>query len=658
MMSRIYSAGLQFTLLVAMVGLLSVSCYREDATATSPKSIYASKIINSSAEAFGGELLIYVDEATAEAFDTSGDTTRSGIATVDAHLTKLGVISVEHAIDMKCDVERRKAFGLHRWFKVRFASDTDVDGAAMQMASLDGVMRVQFCTPVEAPRTTFAKVGSQGVTRSAEYPFNDEKLPLQWDYHNVGESSLFPAAKAGADINLYDAWELTTGDPEIIVAVVDEAIDTAHEDIAANLMVNEAELNGEAGVDDDGNGYVDDIHGYNFADNGMLSIKEKDTGHATHVAGTLAAVNNNGIGVSGVAGGDGSGNGVRLLSCQIFSDGKEPSVDQVANAILYAADNGASILQNSWSFVSGSPGLANDGQFKVTLKLEYEAMNYFRTKSNCRAMEGGLIIFAAGNDGAPAAGYPGAYREYISVTAFAPDGLPAWYTNYDKGCNISAPGGEILTDNEAGGILSTMPNNSYGYAEGSSMACPHVSGIAALALSYALKHNIHLTADQYNGILLSSVNDINASLTGARFTPKGNKMDLDDYRGKMGTGMIDAFRVLMGVRGIGCIPVIAGEDCTINLNRFIGDGSCGVKVQRNLTISDEVAQKLGIEESPRITTDGLLQIRCNRTGSAIITIGFIAGGDRQGSDGDMGGMAFERDFALVVRPANDMGGWL
>ena len=121
---------------------------------------------------------------------------------------------------------------------------------------------------------------------------------------------------AGADINLFDAWNVTTGNPEVVVAIIDGGVDYSHEDLARNMFVNQAELNGIDGVDDDGNGYVDDIYGFNFCTNTGAVYPHS---HGTHVAGTVAAVNNNGIGVAGVAGGDGSANsGVRMISCQAF----------------------------------------------------------------------------------------------------------------------------------------------------------------------------------------------------------------------------------------------------------------------------------------------------------------------------------------------------
>lgn len=133
---------------------------------------------------------------------------------------------------------------------------------------------------------------------------------------------------AGADINAQDAWAITAGNPGVVVAIVDQGVKYTHPDLAANMWINTQEKNGATGADDDGNGYIDDIYGYNFVTRGAVSWDREvwvggenkgDSGHGTHVAGTVAAVNNNGVGVCGVAGGTGRNDGVKLMSCQIFS---------------------------------------------------------------------------------------------------------------------------------------------------------------------------------------------------------------------------------------------------------------------------------------------------------------------------------------------------
>lgn len=173
---------------------------------------------------------------------------------------------------------------------------------------------------------------------------------MQWHYKNFG---ITPRSVEGADINLFEAWKQTTGSPNVIVSIVDGGIDGSHEDLKDNLWINEGEIPGN-GIDDDGNGFIDDVYGYNFvSDKGEITLDE--AGHGTHVAGTVAARNNNGIGVSGVAGGDGTPNsGARLMSCQIF-EGANGS-GQGAGATVYGANNGAVISQNSWGYDYPGPG--------------------------------------------------------------------------------------------------------------------------------------------------------------------------------------------------------------------------------------------------------------------------------------------------------------
>lgn len=649
-----------------------MSCATDNVDNTASTSVDAAllkKFVNTPEEAIKGELIIYVDDATAEQLEGAEMATRSGVTALDAVLMEIGAENIKQVFNLKVNAERKRERGMHRWFTVSMSEDADLDVVAKTLAELDVVERVQFSNRVVAPKVQPTEITSFEATRATNLPFNDPMLVEQWHYNNDGSVD-FPNVKAGADINLFDAWELTTGRPDVIVAVVDEGVCYEHEDLKANMHVIEAELNGEEGKDDDGNGYVDDVYGYNFVEMHKGPIcwtRKDDSGHGTHVAGTIAAVNNNGIGVSGVAGGSGNGDGVRLISCQIISGGTAASPADTAEAIAYAADRGACVLQNSWGFKAGQ--LPNDSGFENgSTSVEVEALKYFMETKNHPNLEGGIVIFAAGNDGKPVAGYPAAWNKLIAVSAIAPDGLPTYYTCYDRGCNVSAPGGEYYvsggTTIDYGCVASTLPDNKYARMQGTSMACPHVSGIAALAISYAADNGIVLTLPELKDIIVSSVTGF-GPLSGNKVMYGGGTMNLQSYSNKMGTGLIDAYRVLMAVRGTTCIPVPVGEQVILDISNYIGDGKCQIKMLQS-EIPADVKEKLGITDVKFIGSK--LIVTCTKPGSALVTLKYIAGGTIVGGGQITGGMEAQQEFALIARPGVKVdegtgspinpGGWL
>ena len=427
-----------------------------------------------------------------------------------------------------------------------------------------------------------------------------------------------------------------------------------------------------SGVDDDGNGYVDDIHGYNFYSNTVLTIATVEGAHhGTHVAGTVAAVNNNGTGVCGIAGGSGKNDGVKLMSCQIFHNGKGTNSRATAPAIKYAADNGASIIQCSYGYEAGS--YTSDAQYAVRDSAEKEAIDYFIKTKNNDVLDGGLAIFAAGNDMRGMSGYPAAYRDYISVTAMSCDYTPAYYTNYGPGCNVAAPGGDVYqnywdTGNLADApnmpssqVLSTVLNGGYGYAQGTSMACPHMSGVAALGLSYAHKLGKHFTVDEFKALLLTSVNEIDRYCTGTKdyVTQSGTRatLNLAPYKGKMGTGCIDAYQVLMNIEGTPCVPVRVGTKQAVDITNIVGKGASGMTFL-GIEISEADKAKVGLEGSVSVSSSGKLSIKCTKAGSARVKIRFIAGGNTAGTDTTMGGMELSKEFVIVARGFSRNDGWL
>ena len=341
--------------------------------------------------------------------------------------------------------------------------------------------------------------------------FDDTRLGEQWHYENIGQTG----GTTDADIDLLNAWNIETGDSSVIVAIIDGGIDFNHEDLSQAMWVNKAEFSGTKGVDDDGNGYIDDIYGYNFGDHTGTIVPDE---HGTHVAGTVGAISNNSKGVSGIAGGDGSGNGVRLMSCQTF--GKTGS-DGFAEALVYAADNGAVIAQNSWGYVK-------KGYYEQAV---LDAIDYFIENAGkddqgnqTGPMNGGIVIFAAGNDFSNGNFYPAYYNPVVAVASTNHFDKKADYSNYGTWVDISAPGGESGSK----GILSTLPDNSYGFMQGTSMACPHVSGVAALIISHYGGYGF--TPEELKGRLFSCTDNIE---------------DLNPtYHDMLGRGRLNAYQAL------------------------------------------------------------------------------------------------------------------
>jgi subtilisin family serine protease len=321
---------------------------------------------------------------------------------------------------------------------------------------------------------------------------NDPHFADEWGLQNPFSS--LSASATPADIGATRAWDITTGSDDLVVAVIDTGIDVSHEDLAANIWTNPREIAGN-GLDDDNDGLIDDLHGWNFRDNkASVFVDAGEDLHATHVAGTIGAVGNNGTGVVGVAW------HTKIMSLKFLGGSKgSGSTANAVKAIDYAIfqkNHGVNVrvINSSW----GGPG----------------ASQALRDKIQEAGDNGIVFVCSAGNDGISNDGsspdYPAAFAADLSnvISVAAIDSLDtlADFSNYGHAATtIAAPGQSIW---------STLPNNSYGQLSGTSMASPHVTGVVALLLSYTpeltpdkVKERIISTAEPTDAL----VSKINAS---------------------------------------------------------------------------------------------------------------------------------------------------
>lgn len=478
-------------------------------------------------QALQGVVRIKVTESLAEQLEVrsisrnvSGEIV-TGVAALDQMNKKFLVRSFTRVFPAAGKNEaRHRKYGLHLWYEVRPDKTIPVSQVLQSYQSEKQILRAEPVyekTIIGSRSDNFGPSVDVHAPSTASYSLpdasNDPLLIDQWHYHNTGQTG----GKPGADIRLLDAWKMETGKRDVIIAVNDGGIQTDHPDLAPNLWVNEGEIAGN-GIDDDQNGYIDDLHGYGFVNNSGQIIADN---HGTHVAGTIAAVNNNGRGVAGVAGGSGNGDGVRLMSCAVFNGN---DADGFPQAYVYSADQGAVISQNSWGYTM--PG--------VFEQVVLDAIDYFIAEAgkdeNGRQtgpMNGGLVIFSAGNYNSEENYYPAFYSPVLAVASSTHTDVKAQYSNYGSWIDITAPGGETYQVPEEG-VMSTLTQGKYGYFMGTSMACPHVSGVAGLVLSRYAKDGMY--PENLRERIVRSVDPIESA------NPS--------FAGKLGPGRLNAARAL------------------------------------------------------------------------------------------------------------------
>lgn len=512
-----------FTFAALLSGAIALTgCIRENLT-TDSDGINPRNVVSSIRIQVSEDLAARLEEVTGE----DGIVSQKGIMNADVSLHAAGIESMRRTFPYAGKFEARtRAEGMHLWYDLKFSDKSLMTKAGTELSSIEGITAVENRKSIIRPKYTVNEVRLP-ATRSEQGIFDDPGLAKQWHYYNDGSYK----GIEGCDINVFPVWERgMTGNKDVIVCVTDGGVDYDHEDLAANMWVNEAELNGQPGVDDDGNGYVDDVHGFDFVRRKVIIGDD----HGTHVAGTIAAVNNNGIGVCGVAGGNAAEgtSGVKIMTCQIFIGDWE--VGDSSEALKYGADNGAVISQNSYGYENGSTIFESDKR-AIDYFIKYAGID--ENGNQTGPMKGGIVIFAAGNDNTPY-GSPSMYEGAFAVSALAADFERAYYSNYGEWCDIAAPGGDAYK-NEL--ILSSINGNKYGTMQGTSMACPHVSGVAALIVSQY--GGPGFTNEDLKKMLTESANPIIYDRHNSR------------YQNKLGVGLVDAAKAINGNSKIAPDPV-------------------------------------------------------------------------------------------------------
>lgn len=442
---------------------------------------------------------------------------RMQLSEVDALLEKHQISRIERVFTAPERFrQRHQEFGIDRWFTLYYASKTTPESFSEALGKLSSVelaepdyraVSHEYTEMNEAaPASPFdGTAAPQSGTGEPDYE-------LQWHYENVGITGGTP----GADINLVPAWDLTAGESEVIVQVIDSGIDISHIDLDQMLWENPNPGEGS---------FSGDVNGWNFVNNDN-DIRD-GSGHGTHVSGTIAA-SNNGIGAAGVAGGTGVGDGVRIMMMRIFQSngvgaGESAGANRTAQAIVYGADRGAVISNNSWGYTN--PNVFPD-VVKTAIDYYIEFAGYDENGDVTGPVAGGIFISSAGNTPDGQQYFPAAYPPVISVAATDHNDQKTQYSNYGEHVSISAPGGQLFAGNSEGGVYSTDLQSVYSYKQGTSMASPHVAGVAALIAS----HFPGISREELISRLLNTADNIDEQ------NPS--------YAGFLGTGRVNAGRAL------------------------------------------------------------------------------------------------------------------
>ena len=391
---------------------------------------------------------------------------------------------------------------------------------------IKGLSVVKLPSSVSVKEALSILNGTSGIL----YAEPDYKVKLLSQTQSLPNDPLFSELWGMQIIDAPEAWDIRTDASNIIVALLDTGSDYTHPDLAANMWVNQAEFNGAPGVDDDNNGYVDDVYGYDFADNDPDPFDYH--GHGTHTAGTIGAIGNNGLGVTGVCW------NVKIMALKVFPNYNDTTfISNVIKAMEYARDKGARVLSNSWG----------GGMYSQALKDEID------TAGNANQ----LFVAAAGNNSGnndTDPHYPSSYDSQNIIAVLATDRYEnmSYFSNYGPtSVDIGAPGSEIL---------SCWLGGDYQYLSGTSMSTPHVSGAAALVWSICPS----MSYQEVKDILLKTVDKI-PSLSG-KCVSEG-RLNLFNAVDEVGTSWIE-FIPMSGSLGAG-----QTSDVTVKFNGDVPVGN-------------------------------------------------------------------------------------
>lgn len=425
-----------------------LSCTNEETVNVAPEDVLIEESVDGDNDVYiPGESYVYFSEEMTSMIEEhiASGAVRTKSEDLNQVFDAMGILSIKRLFPHAGEYEpRTRKEGLHRWYVVNYSESVPFTKAEEGFLAVPGV---DYIEPVRQIRIN---------------DFNDLDTRM-WGLNNT--------ITPGIDINVLPVWNnFTVGSPDVIVSVVDEGVDITHEDLAPNCLASG--------------------HYNNVDDNSVIVAGD----HGTHVAGTIAAVSNNGKGVAGIAGGNYAEGkqGVKILSCQILKNGPDGTTQSgnSAAAIKWGADHGAVISQNSWGYYYDLDG---DGKYTAeemerakNAKIgaaDRDAVDYFVKYAGCdnagnqlpdSPMKGGIVFFAAGNE-ALFNSAPANYEKVIAVGSVASDGTRSSFSNYGDWVDIAAPGSNIY---------STYTGSAYGVMSGTSMSCPHVSGVAALLVSY------------------------------------------------------------------------------------------------------------------------------------------------------------------------------